>query len=312
MDARKGVSSRMEHTPVPYPRGTAPRLGVVFPQIRFFGTQDDLRQFATDTESLGFDHILAYDHVIGASKATRPDWRGPYSSEDPFVEPFALFSFMTAVAPSLEYASGVIILPQRQTTLVAKQAATVDFLTGGKLRLGVGIGWNQVEYESLNEDFRNRARRFEEQIDVIRHLTRDEVVDYTGKWHRIDHAGILPLGIQRPVPIWIGGSAEPAVRRGARLADGFMVNGTTEAAQEPVFEILRDELAKHERPWETYGVDVRVDVGKGDADAWKRDFERVRIADVSHVTLVTIGTVFPEFSQHLERMAEAKRIWDAM
>jgi probable F420-dependent oxidoreductase len=302
----------MEHTPVPYSRGTAPRLGVVFPQTRFFGTQDDLRRFATDTESLGFDHLLAYDHVIGASIASRPEWRGPYSSDDPFVEPFTLFSFMAAVAPSLEYASGVIILPQRQTTLVAKQAATVDVLTGGKLRLGVGIGWNQVEFESLNEDFRNRARRFEEQIDVIRHLTRDQVVDYTGQWHRIDQAGILPLGVQRPVPIWIGGSAEPAVRRGARLADGFMVNGTTESAHAPVIDILRGELARQGRPWETYGVDVRIDVGKADEDAWKRDFERARMTDVSHVTLVTIGTAFPEFSQHLERMAEAKRVWDQM
>ena len=302
----------MDHSPVPYPRGTAPRLGVVFPQTRFLGTQDDLRRFATDTEALGFDHILAYDHVLGASKDTRPDWRGPYSSDDPFIEPFTLFSFMAAVAPSLEYASGVIILPQRQTTLVAKQAATVDFLTGGKLRLGVGIGWNQVEYEGLNEDFHNRARRFEEQIDLIRHLTGNEVVDYTGRWHRIDHAGIRPLGVQRPIPIWIGGSAEPAVRRGARLADGFMVNGTTEAAHTPVIEILRDELARQERSWETYGVDIRIDVGKGDRDAWKRDFDRVRAEDVSHATLVTIGTVFPEFGQHLERMAEAKRVWDEM
>ena len=302
----------METGFTPYPRGTSPRLGVVFPQVRFFGTPDDIRAFARGAEDAGFDHILAYDHVLGASKATRPGWAGPYSSDDPFQEPFVLFAYMAAVAPSLEYATGVIILPQRQTALVAKQAANVDYLTGGKLRLGVGIGWNAVEYEGLNEPFGNRARRFVEQIDLIRQLTSHESIDYRGEWHRIDNAGIKPLGAQRPLPIWIGGSAEVAVRRGARIADGFMVNGVTEKAHRGAMSILRDELEKQDRPWQTFGVDARVDVAKGTAETWKRDFERLRGENVSHVTLVTIGERFPEFSQHLERLAEAKRIWDGM
>jgi probable F420-dependent oxidoreductase len=302
----------MEIRFTPYPRASAPRLGVVFPQVRFFGTPDDLRTFARDTEALGFDHILAYDHVLGASKATRPDWSGPYSSDDPFQEPFVLFAFMAAVAPSLEYATGVIILPQRQTALLAKQAANLNLLTGGKLRLGVGIGWNKVEFDGLNESFDNRARRFEEQIHLIRQLTSHDVIDYTGQWHRIDHAGIRPLGVQQPLPIWIGGSAEVAVRRGARIADGFMVNGVTGEAHGAAFAILRDELAKQGRSWEDYGVDARVNVAAPDHDAWKRDFDRLRRENVSHVTLVTISERFPEFSQHLERMAEAKRVWEEM
>lgn len=297
---------------IPYPRGAAPRLGAVFPQVRFTGTPDDLRAFATGIDALGFDHILAYDHVLGASKATRPDWSGPYSSDDPFQEPFVLFAYMAAVAPRLEYATGVIILPQRQTVLVAKQAANVDYLTGGKFRLGVGIGWNQVEFEGLNEPFGNRAKRYVEQIDLIRQLTTHEVIDYTGDYHRVDHAGIRPLGVQRPLPIWIGGSAEVAVRRGARIADGFMVNGSMAEAHSPVMAILRDELAKQGRAWETFGVDARVNVATDDRDAWKRDFERLRNEGVSHVTLVTITERFPEFGQHMEHMAEAKRVWDEM
>jgi probable F420-dependent oxidoreductase len=295
-----------------YPRGDQPRLGVVFPQIRFTGTPEELRTFARDVEDLGFDHILAYDHVLGASRETRPTWAGPYSADDPFLEPFVLFGHWAAVAPSLEYATGVIILPQRQTALVAKQAATLDLLTGGKLRLGVGIGWNQVEFEALNETFGNRARRFEEQIDLLRQLTNHDVIDYTGTWHRVDHAGIRPLGIQRPLPIWVGGSAEVAVRRGARIADGFMVNGATEAAQAPAMAVLRDELAKLGRSWETFGVDARVNVAPDDQDAWKRDFDRLRRENVSHVTLVTITEPFPAFGQHLEHMAAAKRVWDEM
>src|SRR5690606_8433581 len=137
-------------------------------------------------------------------------------------------------------------------------------------------GWNAVEFEGLNEPFGNRAKRFVEQIDLIRQLTSQETIDYRGEWHRIDHAGIRPLGVQRPVPIWIGGSAEVAVRRGARIADGFMVNGSTAAQHDPAIATLRDELAKQDRPWETFGVDARVDVATGDADTWKRDFERLR------------------------------------
>lgn len=305
----------METVSVPsttYPRGTSPHLGVVFPQKRFFGTQDDLRTFATDVEALGFEHVMAYDHVLGASTDTRPDWRGAYNSDDPFLEPFVLFGFMSAVAPMLEFTTGVIILPQRQTVLVAKQAATVDYLTGGKFRLGVGIGWNQVEYEGLNEDFHTRGKRLGEQIDLIRQLTDHEVIDYTGKWHRVDHAGIRPLGIQRPVPIWIGASAEVAIRRGARVGDGFMLNGARFAAFEPALNILRDELDRQGRPFETFGVDARVDVSSDGPDTWKREFQQLRDANFSHVTLATIAGEFPEFGQHVERMAEAKRVWDEM
>lgn len=295
-----------------YPRELSPQLGVIFPQTNFFGTPDDLHVFAKDVESLHFRHVVAYDHVLGASRETRPEWSGPYDSDNPFQEPFLLFSYMTAIAPSLKYATGVIILPQRQAALVAKQAANLDFLTGGKFRLGVGVGWNQVEYEGLNEDFTNRGKRFSEQIDVIRQLTSHEVIDYTGTWHRIDHAGIRPLGVQRPVPIWIGASTDVAIRRAARIADGFFVNGVTFDRIEGALGILKDELDRQGRDVSTFGVDARVSVIKNDSDAWKRDFARLRDDNVSHVTLVTIGADFPEFTQHVERLADAKRVWDEM
>lgn len=295
-----------------YPRGDTPRLGVVFPQTAFFGSANELRMFATAVEGFGFQHVLAYDHVLGASKATRPDWSGPYSSDDPFVEPFLLFSYMAAVAPSLEFTTGVLILPQRQTVLVAKQATTLDLLSGGTFRLGVGIGWNRVEYDGLNEDFSNRGKRFSEQIDLIRQLTSHEVVDYTGTWHRIDHAGIRPLGIQRPIPVWIGGSAEVAIRRAARIADGFFVNGTAIERCEQSLTVLRDALAQQDRAFSTYGIEVRVSVVDNNPDAWKRDFAHWREANISHISLVTLGADFDEFPQHLERLAEAKRVWDEM
>jgi probable F420-dependent oxidoreductase len=299
-------------TTISYPRSDSPRLGVVFPQTNFLGTPDDLRTFAAGVEAAGFDHILAYDHVLGASTATRPGWAGAYDSDDPFQEPFVLFSYMAAVAPLLEFATGVVILPQRQTALVAKQVANVDFLTGGKFRLGVGIGWNQVEFEGLNEEFGNRAKRFTEQIEVIRQLTTHEVIDFSGQWHRIDHAGIRPLGVQRPVPIWVGGSAEPAIRRGARIADGFMLNGDMPERILPSLAILRDELDRQDKDFSTFGVEARVRASGSDIDAWKRDFERMRAEGLSHISLVTIGADFPEFSEHLEHMVAAKRVWEEM
>lgn len=297
---------------IPYPRHGEPRLGVVFPQTRFFGGAEDIRAFATSIDQAGFHHILAYDHVLGASKKTRPDWRGAYSSEDPFQEVFVLFAFMAAIVPGMEFATGVLVLPQRQTALVAKQAATLDLLSGGNFRLGVGVGWNAVEYEALNEDFSNRGKRYDEQIALIRDLTSHEVIDFTGTWHRVDHAGIQPLGIQRPLPIWIGANAEKPIRRAARVADGFFVNGTDIERCEASLAILRDELARQNRDEATYGIETRVSIVNDDPEQWKRDFAHWREANVSHVTLFTTQAQFDEFAHHTERFAMAKRIWDEM
>jgi len=306
------MSSRTApHAFIPYDNGR-PRTGVVFPQIEFHGDAADLRRFATAVEAMGYRHVLAYDHVLGAATESRPGWAGPYTSEHPFQEPFVLFAYLAGVAPGLECVSGVLILPQRQTALVAKQAANVDMLTGGNLRLGVGIGWNQVEYEALNEPFANRARRFEEQIDVIRLLTREEVVNYAGRWHRIDHAGVRPLGAQRPVPIWIGGSAEAAVRRAARLADGYMPNGVGIERIEQQLAIFRDELERLGRNPAMVGIDVRVSIAKDDPDAWKRDLSHWFAAGVSHVSLVTMGGGLAGTDAHLARFEAAMRVVEAV
>lgn len=314
LNARIGVTSMKTgpQTFIDYPRGDAPRLGVIFPQKNFFGTVPELAAFTRGVEDAGFDHIIAYDHVLGADASTRPGWSGSYNSDDPFLEPFVLFAYMAAIAPSLEYATGVLVLPQRQTALVAKQAATLDVLTGGKLRLGVGVGWNQVEYDALNEDFQTRGKRFPEQIDLLRQMTTHEVIDYTGTWHRVDHAGIRPLGPQRPLPIWIGAKADVAVRRAARIADGFFVSGTGIDVIEPVLAPLRDELQRIGRDERTFGIEIRIDITGSDTDAWKRDMTYWREAGVSHVSLFTMDGPFADLGEHLDRMAEAKRVWDEL
>src|SRR3954453_18399129 len=164
------------------------RVGVVFPQTEIGADRGGMRAYVEAVRDLGFAHLLAYDHVVGADPSHYTGWNGPYTHESLFHEPFVLFGFAAALAPELELVPGVIILPQRQTALVAKQAAEVDVLTGGRFRLGIGIGWNAVEYEALGLDFRNRAARYEEQIDVLRLLWTQDSVTFEVRYHTIDHA----------------------------------------------------------------------------------------------------------------------------
>src|SRR5262250_1474052 len=204
------------------------QYGVVFPQTEFGNDPLAIKDYAQTADGLGYDYLLVYDHVLSAHPDRGRKLTGPYTHEHPFHEPFVFFGYLAAVTTRLQLTTGIIILPQRQTALVAKQAAEIDVLSGGRLRLGIGLGWNQVEYEALNQDFHTRGRRSEEQIEVLRLLWTEETVTYSGRWHRISHAGLNPRPIQRPIPIWIGSGApqmplppEAGMRRIARLADGW-------------------------------------------------------------------------------------------
>ena len=198
------------------------KLGVVFPQIEIGADPGAVRAYGQAVEQIGYHHILAYEHVVGANTASRPNWRGPYDIDSVFHEPFVLFGYLAGLTERIEFATGIVILPQRQTVLVAKQAAALDVLCGGRLRLGIGIGWNAVEYEALGTDFHNRGRRCEEQVALLRALWTERAVTFDGTWHRVTDAGIQPLPVQRPIPLWFGGGDERVLRRIARLADGWM------------------------------------------------------------------------------------------
>src|SRR5262249_31771358 len=244
------------------------RIGAVFPQTEIGADPGGVHAFAQAAEELGYDHLFAYDHVLGADVSGRPDWAGPYTSEHQFHEIFVLFGYLAAVVPSLELVAGVLVLPQRQTALVAKQAAEIDILTGGNFRLGVGLGWNFVEFESLGEDFSNRGRRSEEQIDVLRRLWTEPGVDFDGPWHRIPSAGINPLPVERPIPIWIGGSAEGAIKGPARLADGFFPQRPLEGGWPATIERLRGWTEEAGRDPDSIGIDQRIQVAEGTPDDW--------------------------------------------
>ena len=289
-----------------FPVSLEPRIGAVFPQTEIGNDLDDIRAYAQTVGKLGYRHILAYDHVLsGSQQAHHPKLVNRYDENSPFHEVFVLFGHLAAIVPDLEMVTGVLILPQRQTALVAKQAATLDLLTAGKTRIGVGIGWNDIEYQGLGETFGNRGKRLEEQMDVLRTLWSDNIVSYDGTWHTIDHAGLAPMPVQRPIPIWIGGSAEVAIRRAVRLADGFFPNSGSQDTYVRILGILKDELGRTGRDPATFGIEPRISVAGTDPDDWKRSYSWWREQGATHITVNTMGGGFTSVNQHLDALGEA-------
>ncbi|MFD0660940.1 LLM class F420-dependent oxidoreductase [Thermocatellispora tengchongensis] len=196
------------------------RIGVVLPQTELGADVGAVRAYGQGVEDLGFRHVMVYDHVVGADPAVHQGWRGPYDVDSTFHEPMVLFGYLAALT-SLELVTSIIILPQRQTVLAAKQAAEIDLLTGGRFRMGVGLGWNQVEYEALGEDFTTRGRRIEEQVGLMRRLWTERSLTFEGAFDRVTGAGLAPLPVRRPIPVWFGAQSPAAYRRAGRLADGW-------------------------------------------------------------------------------------------
>lgn len=245
-------------------------IGVVYPQTEFGSDPLAIRDYAQAVEGLGFSHVLAYDHVLGANPDRPGGLQGPYTYQSPFMEPFLLFSYMAAVTQRLGFATGIIILPQRQTALAAKQAATLDILCRGRLRLGVGLGWNAVEYTALGEDFHTRGRKIEEQVTLMRSLWTEPLVNFTGRWHTIPDAGINPLPIQRPIPVWFGAKAQPAIRRAVRLGDGWMTNHKDVADARQALDQLDQAFLDTGKDPSGFGIEARIPYGHGDPTTWER------------------------------------------
>jgi probable F420-dependent oxidoreductase len=280
-------------------KGYIMQIGVVFPQTEFPADAAAVRDYVQATEDCGFSHIVAYDHVLGANPDRPGGWRGTYTYKDSFYEPFMLFSFIAGMTRKIGLVPGVIILPQRQTALVAKQAATLDVLSGGRLRVGVGLGWNQVEYTALNEKFNNRGRRIEEQVAVMRQLWTQPLVKFDGQWHSVLDAGLNPLPIQQPIPVWFGGSVDEALRRMARIGDGWMTNTSTAEEAKPSLEKLDQYLQEAGRSRAGFGLEPRLKYDIGTPDdwaAWMRSWEAV---GATHMSLNTMGCGFQLVGEHI-------------
>lgn len=274
------------------------RIGVVFPQTELGGDPGAVRAYGERAEELGFAHLLAYDHVVGADPAVHQGWSGPYDVDTTFHEPLVMFGYLAAVTTTLELVTGVIILPQRQTALVAKQAAEVDLLTGGRLRFGIGLGWNAVEYEALGERFTNRGKRSEEQLELLRLLWTQRSVTFNGRYHQVTGAGVAPLPVQRPIPLWIGTAAAPGFARAGRLADGWFPMVAPGPALDEAKAIVDAAAREAGRDPAEIGMEGRV--------TWRGDLDRV-VADIgawadrgaTHLSVNTMGAGLQTVDDHL-------------
>ena len=274
------------------------RLHAVFPQTEIGPDPRDVASFAREVEAIGYDGIVAYDHVLGAHPDRPGGWHGPYTHETAFHEVFVLFGFMAAITTRVQLSPGVLILPQRQTALVAKQASAVDVLSNGRLRLGVGIGWNAVEYASLGMEFHDRGRRFKEQIALLRELWTREVVDFTGADHRIDRAGLNPMPVQRPIPIWMGADVERAIRRIARLGDGWFSHVRPNDEGRAQVERFREWVREAGRDPAAIGLEGRVQA-RSDPDTWAAAAETFSQMGMTDIELATMGAGFRDLDEHL-------------
>lgn len=275
-------------------------VGAVFPQTEIGADPAAVKDYAQAVEALGYDHILAFDHVVGANAASRPGWTGAYQHTDQFFEPFVLYGYLAGVTERVELVTGIVILPQRQTTLVAKQAAVIDVLSGGRLRLGIGIGWNQVEYEALGEDFRNRGRRSEEQIEVLRALWTNELVTFEGRWHTITDAGINPLPVQRPIPVWLGGRHDRVLQRVARVGDGWLPLFRPDDEGRARIEKMKSLARDAGRDPANIGIESWVAIGNRSPDEWVADVKAWQDLGATHISVNTMRAGLSSPQAHID------------
>ena len=282
------------------------RLGAIFPQTEIGSDPVAVRDFAQAAEGLGYEHLLVFDHVLGADTSVRQGWDRPYSSADMFHEPFVLFGYLAGLTEKIEMVTGVLILGQRQTSLVAKQAAEVDVLTGGRLRLGIGVGWNAVEYEGLSESFTNRGRRSEEQIELMRQLWTNEVVDFHGRYHNVTHAGINPLPVQQPIPVWFGGGAPQVVKRIGRMGDGWFPQFEPNSEGAERIAEMRGYATEAGRDPSAIGIEGRIGIATDDQGNWQKLAESWAEVGATHLSVNTMRAGLQGPDQHIEAIRRFK------
>lgn len=289
------------------------KIGVVYPQVELGGDPRGVREIGLAAEELGFDHFLMYDHVVGAARENRepPLWeRAPYTEQHPFHDPFTAFSYLSAITTKINFITGILILPQRQTVLVAKQATDVDLFSGARLSLGVGTGWNYVEYDALGQDFSRRGARLSEQIEFLRRLWSEPVVSFQGKFDAIDRGAVIPRP-KRKIPILCGGFVEAAFRRAAKLADGFMFGGSYEDMTLPYWKRVQQLLKKEGRSideflayQQTQNYDTTGKTPQEAADTIKQWQD----AGGTHSSILTMGREYKEIEQHIDHLVSVKQL----
>ena len=291
------------------------RVGVVFPQTEIGPDPVAIRDYVQAAEDLGYSHLIAYDHVLGADTRFHEGWSGGYALNDMFHEPLVVFGYMAAITKTLELVNAILILEQRQTALVAKQAAEVDVLSGGRLRLGVGIGWNHVEYEALGQNFHNRGRRTGEQIPLLRALWTQEVVNFKGRWNHVTDAGINPLPVQRPIPIWMGAGGrlspvppERVLRRVARLADGWFPQFSPDESGRETITRVREYAREEGRDPSVIGMEARINIADGNPEFWVERAKAWEELGATHISVNTMRAGLESSEAHINAIRQFKEV----
>jgi len=282
------------------------KIGVIYPQTELQGDPEAVRRIGLATEELGYDHLLVYDHVLGATHDREPKLSGPYTEKQPFHDPFLMFAYLAGITQRIELVTGILILPQRQTALVARQAADLDLLSHERFRLGIGIGWNYVEYDALGQDFHTRGKRVDEQISLLRRLWSEPLVDFSGAFDRIDRAALNPRP-RRAIPIWLSGFVDAALRRAAAIGDGFIFADGAVGAFEQL-QRLRQLLKEAGRAEVGFGLHCNMIRAKN-PQAVVDTASRWRDSGGTHASVVTMGQSFATIDQHIDYM---KRVADAL
>jgi probable F420-dependent oxidoreductase len=280
------------------------QIGVIYPQTELPTDPETVRAYVRRVEQLGYRHFEIYDHVLGADPGVHAGWKGPYDVDTKFHEPLVFYGFLAAIT-QLELVTAIVVAPQRQTALLAKQAAEVDVLSEGRFRLGIGIGWNPVEYEGLGQNFSTRGEREEEQIGLLRRLWTERSVTHDGKFDRITGAGLAPVPIQRPIPIWLGGVSPAAYRRMGRLADGWFPRVEPGTDLDAARAIIAAAAAQAGRDPAAIGMEPRVSWRAGDTDELIRNAGQWRDAGATHLSVDTMGSGLPGLEAHLDALARA-------
>ena len=278
---------------------------MVFPQTEIGNDPDLVTKYVTSVESMGYDHILIYDHVLGADTANRPNWKGAYRLEDSFHEVMVLFGYMAAITTKIELATGILVLPQRDTALVAKQAAELDILSNGRLRLGVGVGWNHVEFEALNTEFTNRGARIEEQVSVLRELWTKELINFTGNWHQLNEVGINPLPIQRPIPIWFGGAANSVMERIGKMGDGWIYPGYSpfpDIQSKIMLDLIKKSANQADRSISQIGIEKNLSESEKPENGWADSAQSWIGYGATHLSINTMGANLTSINDHLDAL----------
>jgi probable F420-dependent oxidoreductase len=290
------------------------KIGVVFPQSILANDAAVIKDYAQAAEDSGYSHIISNDHVLGVKPKKKSTWQGGYTYRHAFQEVFCLFSFLAGITSRIEFATGILVLPQRQTALVAKQAASVDILSGGRLRLGVAVGWNQFEYVALNKNFNNRGKRIEEQIQVLRELWGRNPIEYQGNWHNIPNAGINPLPQNHSIPIWLGGTHENVLRRVAALADGWMLGIKPPENIEVMVQKIHKYARENGRDMKEIGLEAGIRYHNQTEDDWFDQIRKWQALGTTHIALNTGGRRFDTPKKHIASIRHFAQVmrpaWD--